>query len=296
MKKMPFIGALLAVIVIGLYSSFYIVTERTQAIVTQFGKIVREVKEPGLFLRIPFVQNVEVFEKRLMILQISDKFVQANDQRRFIVNAFALFRIISPRKYKESVNGNIRRARSRLETRMDSALRRVYGSRRFEDALSAAREEMMHDIRTAVSKEASTIGLEVTDVRIKRTDLPKDVSVSTYERMISERHKEAAQFRAEGREANLRIKAEADRKATVLVAEAKRKAEIVRGSGDAERNRIYAKAFGKDPEFFAFYRSMVAYDRSLSQDDTTMVLSPDSEFFRYFKDPSGTLKAKPAAQ
>ncbi len=277
--------ALLVALAIGAFvlaSSAFTVQEGQQALVLRFGKIIRTVNEAGLYFRTPFAEDIEYMQKRLLTLEISDKAVQAIDGRRFLVATFAMFKIAQPKEFKESVSGNLNTARSRLETRMDAALRRVYGARSFQSALSDERENMMNEIKDAVSTEAATLGLELVDVRIKRTDLLPEVSKSTFDRMKSERQKEAAQFRAEGREANLRIKAQADRKATVLVANAKRTSEIKRGEGDAERNNIFAKAYGQDPEFFDFYRSLKAYENALQDDNTTMVLSPDSDFFRYF--------------
>ncbi len=282
MKKNVVLLGILAIVAITLASSAFVVPEGQQVLVLRFGKIVRTVNEAGLYFRTPFAEEVEYQEKRLLTLEINDKAVQANDGRRFLVATFAMFRIARPKEFKESVSGSLNTARQRLETRMDAALRRVYGARPFGSALSGEREVMMDEIQSAVSSEAATLGLELVDVRIKRTDLLPEVSKSTFDRMKSERQKEAAQFRAEGREANLRIKARADRTATVLVADAKRTAEIKRGEGDAERNNIFAKAYGQDAEFFDFYRSLKSYEAALQRNNTTMVLSPDSEFFRYF--------------
>jgi len=282
MKKSVVLLILLGVAAIAVASSAFTVQEGQQALVLRFGKIIRTVNTAGLYFRTPFAEDVEFMQKRLLTLEISDKAVQAIDGRRFLVATFAMFRIKEPKQFKESVSGNLNTARSRLETRMDAALRRVYGARSFKSALSNERENMMKEIKDAVSTEAATLGLELVDVRIKRTDLLPEVSKSTFDRMKSERQKEAAQFRADGREANLRIKAQADRKATVLVAEAVRTSEIKRGEGDAERNKIFAKAYGQDPEFFDFYRSLKAYENALQSNSTTMVLSPDSDFFRYF--------------
>jgi len=282
MKKSVVLLVVLAIAAITVSSSAFTVQEGQQALVLRFGKIVRTINTAGLYFRTPFAEDIEYMQKRLLTLEIGDKAVQAIDGRRFLVATFAMFRIVKPKEFKESVGGNLNTVRSRLETRMDAALRRVYGARSFESALSNEREIMMDEIQNAVSAEAATLGLELVDVRIKRTDLLPEVSKSTFDRMVSERQKEAAQFRAEGREANLRIKAQADRKATILVAEAKRTSEIKRGEGDAERNRIFAQAYGKDVEFFDFYRSLKAYENALQDDSTTMVLSPNSEFFRYF--------------
>jgi len=263
-------------------ASAFTVQEGQQALVMRFGKIIRTISVAGLYFRTPFAEDVEYMQKRLLTLEIGDKAVQAIDGRRFLVATFAMFRIVNPKQFKQSVSGNLATARSRLGTRMNAALRRVYGARSFKSALSNERENMMKEIKNAVSPDAATLGLQLVDVRIKRTDLLPEVSKSTFDRMKSERQKEAAQFRADGREANLRIKAQADRKATVLVAEAERTSDIRRGQGDAERNKIFAKAYGQDAEFFDFYRSLKAYENALQSSGTTMVLSPDSDFFRYF--------------
>jgi modulator of FtsH protease HflC len=267
------------------YTSTFIVSERDQAIHLRFGEIQRVITEPGIYFKVPtnVVDTVQIVDRRLLYLELPDKVVQVNDGRRYVVDAFATFRITEPRRFREAVSGNINLAAERLRTRLDAALRRVYGLRSFDAALSAARSEMMIELRDLVRSEAAEIGFNLVDVRIRRTDLVPEVSQQTYERMRAERLAEAAELRAQGTQEALRIRAEADRQATVLVAEAQRDSEILRGEGEAERNRIFADAFGRDPAFFEFYRSMQAYGLAFNADGgTTMVLSPTSEFFRYF--------------
>ncbi|HUG62756.1 MAG TPA: protease modulator HflC [Methylomirabilota bacterium] len=268
------------------YTSTFIVSERDQAIHLRFGEIQRVIDEPGIYFKVPtnIVDTVQIVDKRLLYLELADKVVQVNDGRRYIVDAFATFRITEPRRFREAVSGNINLAAERLRTRLDAALRRVYGLRTFDAALSSARSEMMVELRDLVRTEAADIGMDLIDVRIRRTDLVPEVSQQTFERMRAERLAEAAELRAQGTQEALRIRAEADRQATVLVAEAQRDSEILRGEGDAEKSRIFADAYGRDTEFFEFYRSMQAYTQALGADDdsTTMVLSPTSEFFRFF--------------
>ena len=288
--RLTVILVLVAILLATAYSSMFIVTERNQALVLRFGEITRVESEPGLYFKIPtsFVETVQYVDKRLLTLNLDDKVVQVRDGRRYVVDAFATFRINDPRRFREAVSANLTLAADRLRTRLDGALRAVYGVRDFNAALSAERQEMMLEVRDTIRPEAQGLGLEVVDVRIKSTDLPQRVSEQTFERMRSERLAEAAQLRAQGTEASLRIRAEADRQATVIVAEAQRDSEIIRGQGDAERNSIFAAAFEANPEFFEFYRSMAAYERSLTPDGgTTMVLTPDSDFFKYFASPLG---------
>jgi modulator of FtsH protease HflC len=273
------------------YTSTFIVSERDQAIQLRFGEIQRVITEPGIYFKVPtnIVDTVQIVDKRLLYLELADKVVQVNDGRRYIVDAFATFRITDPRRFREAVSGNIQLASERLRTRLDAALRRVYGLRSFDAALSSARSEMMVELRDLVRNEAAELGMNIVDVRIRRTDLVPEVSQQTFERMRAERLAEAAELRAQGTQEALRIRAEADRQATVLVAEAQRDAEILRGEGDAERNRIFADAYGRDENFFSFYRSMQAYGQAIGGGaDTTMVLSPTSEFFQYFQSLSGT--------
>jgi membrane protease subunit HflC len=288
MRRLPVIlvGALALIVLV--YSSIFIVNEREQAVVLRFGEITRVIREPGVYFKIPtaFVDTVQKIEDRLLSFEVQDLRVLVRDGRRYVVDAFVAFRIVDPRKFRENVSGSLELARENMETQLNAALRRVYGQRSFEAALSEQRGEMMVEVRDQLRPLASTNGLEVVDVRIKRTDLLPEVSQQTFERMQAERLAEAAQLRARGTELAARIRAEADREAVVTVAGAEREAEILRGEGDAERSRIFADAYQRNPEFFEFYRSMRAYERAL-RTGTNLVLSPDSQFFRFFNSADG---------
>lgn len=280
------------------WSSIFIVNERQQAIVLRFGEIKRVEREPGLYFKVPtnFVENVQMIDDRILRLEADDLRVQVQDGRRYLVDAFVAYRIVDPRKFRESVSGSLTLLEENLATRMDAALRRVYGKRSFEAALSEQRAVMMREVAEQLRPLAVALGIDIVDVRIKRTDLLPQVSQQTFERMKSERLAEAAELRARGTEQKLRIEAEADREAVTTVAEAQREAEIIRGTGDAQRNNIFANAFQRDPEFFEFYRSMRAYEEALENNDTTMVLSPNSDFFRYFRNPDGRPASGDAGQ
>ena len=278
----------------GAYMSFFIVHQNEQAIVLQFGDPRRILKDPGLNWKIPFVETVEFFDKRILDLDTQPQEVTASDQKRLVVDAFTRYRIADPLKFYQAVRGEAR-VRQTLGPIVDSSLRRVLGGVTFQDVVRDRREDLMKRIAKQVNEEARDFGIEVVDVRIKRADLPEQNSKSVFDRMRAERQREAAEFRAEGGAAANRIKATADREATVIKAEATRKSELMRGDGDAERNRIFADAFNRDPDFFGFYRSMQAYENGMKAGDTRMLLSPDSEFFRYFTNPLGGM-AKPDAQ
>ncbi|MCB1437715.1 MAG: protease modulator HflC [Rhodobiaceae bacterium] len=292
-------SSILVIIVLAIlgiaYSATFVVTERDQAIVMRFGEIKRVIRTPGLYFKVPtnFVDTVQVIDRRMLRIVLEDKVVQVRDGRQYVVDAFATFRIADPQRFRETVQGNLSQASTRLQTRFDSALRRVYGLRDFDAALSEQRSQMMDEARDLIRPEALDLGIEIVDVRIQRTDLLPQVSKQTFERMSAERLAEAAQLRALGTQESIRIRAEADRKAVVEIANARKQSEILRGEGDGERNRVFAGAFSKDPEFFAFYRSLKAYEVSTDSGDTTMVLSPDSQFFRYFGTPAG---AQPRTQ
>jgi len=296
---LPFVLIALAVIALVVYSSTFIVTERDQAIQLRFGEIQRVITEPGIYFKLPTntVDSVQIIDKRLNTIEIDNNVVQVRDSRQYVVDAFAAYRIVNARAFRESVTGNMALAETRLRTRLDSALRRVYGTRSFGDALSEERLAMMREVAEFVRPEAANLGIEIVELRIRRTELPNNVLEQTYDRMRSERLAEAAELRAEGTQEAARIRAEADRQATVLLAEARRDADILHGEGDAERNRIFAEAYGADRSFFEFYRSMQAYASSLAS-GTTMLLKPDSDFFRYFRGPTGSLPdaSAPAAQ
>lgn len=291
--KIGVLGAL-ALAAFVAYSAIFTVDERERAIVIRLGQIQRTIDEPGLYFKMPFVEELVYVEDRLLFFESLDKSVQVVDGRRYNVDAVIMLKIVDPQKFRETVDANLNKARDRIETRLDAALRQTYGKRTFDAALSKDRAAMMTEIRDAVRAEARSLGIEIIDVRIRRTDLMPDVLKDTYDRMNAERFAEAAQLRAIGDAQRRRIRAEAEREAVEMVAKAQRELEIVRGQGEAERNRLFAEAFKRDPEFFAFYRSMQAYPKSLVGNDTTLVLSPDSEFFRYLKDPTGVNKPKPA--
>ena len=287
MNKLPYVIVVVGILAAAIYTSIFIVNEREQAIVLRFGEIKRVIREPGAYFKVPFLDSVQVLEDRILKLALDDIRVQVRDGRRYLVDAFIAYKITDPRQFRETVAGNLNIANQNLGTRLDAALRRVYGQRSFEAALSAQRAEMMRGVRDQLRPLAADIGIDIVDVRIKRTDLLPEVSQQTFERMKAERLAEAAELRARGTQEKLRIEAEADREATVTIAEAQRDADILRGEGDAERNRIFAEAFQRDPDFFSFYRSMKAYETAIEGSDTTMVLSPDSQFFEFFKDSGG---------
>lgn len=287
-----FVLVLVAVAAFVAYSSFFILDERQKALVIQFGQIQRTVDNAGLHFKLPIVEDVIFIEDRLLFFESLDKSVQVIDGRRYSVDAIIMLRIINPQKFRETANASLNQVRDRLETRLDAALRQTYGKRTFASALSKDRAAMMREIRDSVRGEALSLGIEIVDVRIRRTDLMQDVLKDTYDRMNAERFAEAAQLRAIGDAARRRIRAEAEREAVEMVSVARKESEIIRGKGEAKRNAVFADAFQRDPEFFAFYRSMQAYPKSLQGDGTTLVLTPDSDFFRYLKDPSGKLPAR----
>jgi membrane protease subunit HflC len=285
-----------------IYSSVFIVDEREKAIVVRLGEIKRTITEPGLYFKLPFVEERIKIEDRMVFFESPDKTVQVIDGRRYQVDAITMMRVVDARRFRETVDASLTRARDRIETRLDAALRQTYGRRSFDAALSQDRSVMMREIRDVVKAEAVSLGIDVIDVRIRRTDLMPEVLQDTYDRMSAERLAEAAELRAIGESQSIRVRAEADREAVELVSKARRESEIVRGEGDAERNKVFAEAFTKDPEFFSFYRSMQAYAKSLGGAATTLVLDPAWEFFKYFsREPreglpnSGTPSGQPPA-
>jgi membrane protease subunit HflC len=287
------IGAAAIVVV---FFSAYIVDQTQQALVLEFGRPLKVVQKPGLNWRTPFIQTVEYFDKRILDLDTDEQEVIASDQKRLVVDAFARYRITDPLLFYQSVRNELG-ARQRLISILDSALRTVLGKSSFIDVVRDKREELMNEIQAQVNQDTRNLGMEIVDVRIKRADLPEANSQAIYRRMQTERQREAAELRAEGSEAAQRIRATADKQVTVIVADANRDADKLRGDGDAERNKIYAAAYSKDKGFFDFYRSMQAYEAGLKPSDTTMVISPSSEFFRYFEDSSGgRAETKPAAR
>lgn len=278
--------ALAALVLVG-WNSFFIVNAREQAVVLRFGEIQRVVDEPGLYFKWPFAfagaDNVQKFPDRLLRFDLEDIRLQVSGGKFYEVDAFLVYNIADAAQFMRTVSGSIEAAEQRLRTRLDAALRRVYGLRGFEAALSEERADMMREVRDQLRPDASSLGIQLNDVRIRRTDLTQEVSQQTYERMQAERLAEAERLRARGQVAAREIRAAADREVVETVAAARRDAEVLQGQGDAERSAIYADAFGRNPEFFDFYRSMQAYRTALENSDTTMVLSPDSEFFRYFE-------------
>jgi len=282
------------VILIGAYGSLFTVYQTDQAIVVQFGEPVRVVTEPGLHFKWPLVQSVISIDKRILDLENSAQEVIAFDQKRLVVDAFARYRVSDPLRFYQTI-GAIEGANARLSTLLNSALRRVLGEATSIDIVRDKRAQLMAAVRTQLQAEAQSFGITIVDTRIRRADLPEQNSQAVYRRMQTERQRQAAEFRAQGNQRSQEIKAKADRDVTVLVAEATSKGEQTRGDGDAERNRIYADAFGRDPDFFSFYRSMQAYEAGLRSNDTRMLLRPDSDFFRYFGDPGGKSPAEGAA-
>ena len=281
MKPNKIIIPLILVVAAVSFFSIFIVKEINQAIVLQFGDPKRIVLKPGLNFKIPFIQNVVFLDKRILNLDAPPEEVIASDQKRLIVDAFARFQIVDPLKFYISV-GNERVARSRLSTIINSRIRSVLGTQRLQTLLSADRTNQMALIQTGVNNEAEKFGIKIVDVRIKRADLPPANSEAIYRRMQTEREREAKEFRAKGAEMAITITSTADKEVTVILANAQKQSEIMKGEGDGQRNKIFADAFGKDPEFFAFYRAMQAYQKALIGGETSMILSPDSEFFKFF--------------
>ena len=287
MKIQKIILPLLAIIGATIFFSVFIVKEVNQAIVLQFGDPKRIISNPGLNFKIPFIQNVVYLDKRILNLDAPPEEVIASDQKRLIVDAFARFKIVDPLKFYISV-GDERVARSRLATIINSRIRNVLGQEELQTLLSVDRIKQMELIKEGVNAEAQNFGINIVDVRIKRADLPQANSEAIFRRMQTEREREAKEFRAKGAEMAVTITSTADKEVTVLLADAEKKSEIMKGAGDGERNKIFAEAFGRDPEFFAFYRAMQAYETALIGGETSLILSPDSEFFKFF----GNIKPK----
>tara|TARA_B100001093_G_scaffold222695_1_gene213463 strand:- start:3356 stop:4222 length:867 start_codon:yes stop_codon:yes gene_type:complete len=281
MKVPKFILPVIVVIGVFLFQSIIIVQEINQAIVLQFGDPKKIITNAGLNFKLPFIQNVVYLDKRVLNLDNAPEEVIAADQKRLIVDAIARFKIIDPLKFYISV-GNERVARSRLSTIINSRIRGVLGTQKLSTLLSTDRAKQMAIIQNDVNEEAKSFGIEIVDVRIKRADLPPANSDAIYKRMQTERQREAKEFRAQGAEIAAKITSTADKDVTVLLANAKKQSEIMKGQGDGQRNKIFADAFGRDPQFFAFYRAMQAYESALIGGETSLVLSPDSAFFKFF--------------
>jgi len=293
-------GAALAIILlialVVAYSTFFTVYQTKQALVVRLGKPVRVITEPGLNAKIPFIDAVISIDKRILAIESPAQEVIASSQdkanagvaqagERLVVDAFARYRITDPLKFYQTVGPD--GANSQLSILLNSALRRVLGAATLADAVRNRREALMMQMREQLDRDAQPFGIEVVDVRIRRVDLPEQNSQAVYQRMQTERQREAAEFRAQGSQKSQEIRARADRDVTVLLAEANSQSENIRGQGDAERNRIFADAYGKDADFFSFYRTMQAYERSMQHSDTHLVLRPDTDFFRFFNDPTG---------
>ncbi len=272
------------------YNTLFVVQEINQAIVLQFGDPKKIITKPGLNYKIPFIQNVVYLDRRVLNLDNPPEEVIAADQKRLIVDAFARFKIVDPLKFYISV-GNERVARSRLATIINSRIRSVLGTQELATLLSTDRAVHMGTIQNDVNTEAQNFGITIVDVRIKRADLPPANSEAIYARMQTERQREAKEFRAQGAEMAAKITSTADKEVTVILANANKQSEIMRGEGDGKRNRIFADAFGRDPQFFGFYRAMQSYEKALIGGDTSMILSPDSDFFKFFGK-TGAIKKK----
>ena len=280
-KKLKILLPIIGVLAFISYTTLFTVNEIQQAIILQFGDPKRVIQKAGLNFKIPFVQNVVLLDKRILNLDAPSEEIIASDQKRLIVDAFARFKIKDPLKFYISV-GNERVARSRLSTIINSRIRGVLGKEELATLVSKERARLMDKITEDVNAEASKLGIEIIDVRIKRADLPQANSEAVYRRMQTERLREAKEFRAEGAEIAQTVRSTADKKVTIILAEANKKSEILKGEGDGKRNKIFADAFGKDPNFFSFYRAMQSYEKSLIGGETSLILSPDSEFFRFF--------------
>lgn len=269
-----------------IYNAIFFIYPTQQALVLQFGSVQKALRDPGMYFKIPFIQNVELIERRILDLDLNPQEVIAADQKRLVVDAFARYRIIDPVRFYQSVR-TTQGANQRLSTFLQSNLRQVVAESSFSAVVKDSRAALMEKIKAQVSRSAAELGVEIVDVRIRRADLPQANSEAVFRRMQTERQREATELRAQGEEASRRIRARAERDREVILAEATRDSEVLRGTGDGERNAIFNDAFGRDPEFFSFYRTMQAYEAGLKSSDTRMVLSPNSDFFRFFGAPNG---------
>ena len=290
MKNYGITGGVLAVLAVVVavlaYLSLFTVPQTRQALVVRLGDPVRTITEPGLHVKWPFIDSVIYVDNRILDLENASQEVICSDQKRLVVDAFARYRIVNPLLFYQTVS-TIEGANSRLSTLLNAALRRVLGEATLTHVVRDDRAALMARVKEQLNREAQAFGIEVVDVRIRRADLPEQNSQAVYQRMQTERQREAAEFRAQGGQKAQEIRSNADREATVIVAEANSTAEQVRGEGDGERNRLFAEAYGKDPNFFAFYRSMTAYENGLKSNDTRFLLRPDSDFFKFFNNSSG---------
>jgi membrane protease subunit HflC len=292
-NRLAAIGVVAVVVILLIYSSVFVVNEREQAIVLRFGEIVDVKSEPGIYFKAPFAfmeaDNVQIIEDRVMRFDLDNIRVQVSGGKFFEVDAFVAYKIDNPRVFRAAVSGSVELAEQRLRTRLDAALRRVYGIRGFEAALSEERASMMREVRDQLRPDATSLGLQIEDVRIRRTDLTAEVSQQTYDRMKAERLAEAERLRARGREAAQRIRARVDREVVETLAGARREANILQGEGQAERAAIFADAYQRDLDFFQFSRQMEAYQKSLEAGGPSMVLPAEqNEFFRYLQNDQGS--------
>ena len=272
--------------IIVIYNSLFFVEQRIQTLVLQFGEPVRVIQEPGLNFKIPLAQNIVKFDKRILLFDNRSEEIIAADKKRLIVDAFVRYKIVDPLKFYQTVRFEAA-LNNRLGSVVNNSLRAVLGRVPLKAVISDRRELLMKEVTGLVASRATQFGISIEEVRIKKADLPSENSEAIYRRMQTERQQEAAQIRAVGEEKSRIIKAEAEKNKTVLLAEAERDGEILRGEGDAKKNKILGEAFSKDPDFFAFYRAMQAYSKALTEGDTTMVLSPKSEFFEFFGNANG---------
>ncbi|HAD29739.1 MAG TPA: protease modulator HflC [Rhodobacteraceae bacterium] len=288
MKRLQILVPIVAVFLVILGSAVYIVDEREKALRLWFGEVTAEIKDPGLYFKVPLFHEIVKYDDRILALDTQPLEVTPADDRRLVVDAFARWRISDAKQFRRAVGASgINGARSRLERILNAQLRGVLGGVTSGAVLSADRVALMNKIRDLSRTEASGLGVEIIDVRIKRADLPAQNLTATFERMRAEREREAADEIARGNEAAQRVRAQADRTVVETVSEAQKNSDIIRGEADAARNAIFADAFGRDPEFFAFYRSLAAYEKSLKGSNSTLVISPDSEFFDFLKSDTG---------
>lgn len=268
------------------YFSLFTVHQTQRAMVLQLGSVQKVIDEPGLHFKIPFVQNVVYFDKKLLEVDLPSREIIIAGKKRIVIDAFARYKITEPLKFYQNI-GSRRQFDSRLFDFVNASFRQILSGASLDDIVRDKRQELMDAVTNVVKEQVKPFGVDVVDVRLKRADLPKQLEENVYTRMKRERQQEAATYRAEGEEESIKIRAEADRTVIELKAEATRKSEIIRGEGDAERNGVFAEAFNRDPKFFAFYRSMQAYEKGLASGDTRLVITPKSEFFRFFNKPSG---------
>ena len=279
--KLAILGGLIILIGILSSSSLFTVRETEQVLVLQFGEYKKTIREPGLHFKLPIIQNVRAYDKRVLSVDPEAEEMLLSDQKRIFVDAFARYRITDPRRFFQTVNDEAI-FNNRFGNILTSTVKEFVAQRNLEDLLSEQRNDIMESIRDSVANDTEGFGIEVVDIRIGRSELPEAVSQTVYNRMVTERQRQASQLRAEGEENARRIRAEADAQQVVIVAEAQREAQTLRGEGDATRNAILGESYGQDPEFFEFFRSLEAYKETFAREGTTMVLSPNSDFFKYF--------------